>query len=66
MVAEGVEVLSVTVWGELKVPPAGLSVGVAAGMLMVYEAEAAVLVEDPVAEAMAWSVSEADTLMGPV
>jgi hypothetical protein len=33
--AEGVEVLIVTVWVELKVPPPGLKNGVAAGRLMV-------------------------------
>jgi hypothetical protein len=64
MVADGVVVLMLTVCAEEYVPPAGLKVGVAAGRI--YAAEFTVLVEAPVATAMAITVSLVAMVIGPV
>jgi hypothetical protein len=66
MIAEGVVVLIVTVCAEVYVPVAGLKVGVAAAaVLMVKAAVATALFESPLAVAIAFSVSVAETLIGP-
>jgi hypothetical protein len=67
MIAEGVVVLIVTVCTEVYVPATGLKVGVAAAArLMVKAAVATALFEYPVATAIAFSVSVAETLIGPL
>ena len=58
MVAEGVDVLIVTVCVEEYVPAAGLKEGVTAWSVMVYAAEPAALAEPPEASAIALTVSE--------
>ena len=55
----------VTVCAEVYVPAAGLKVGVAVTGVMVYAAELTALAESPAATAMASTVSEADTVIGP-
>jgi hypothetical protein len=46
-------------------PPAGLKVGAAVGWVMVYAAEFTALAEEPLATAMAISVSVAEMVIGP-
>ena len=66
MVAEGVDVLMVTVCVEEYVPAAGLKDGRGNGLsVMVYAAELAALAEPPEASAIALTVSEAETEIGP-
>ncbi len=64
MVEFGVASASDTVWSEVYVPGFGANVGVATSI--VYVAEPTALLASPDKVAIALSVSECDTVIGPV